>query len=288
MLINRPIAFVLASTDHGAMILNRHDYQMMDKTSGIGVGFEMLTNSAYDRPGVGVGIKLLQLRRKYFGDGVVALDVGANVGVMTVEWARAMTRWGNVLAFEPQSRVFYALCGNIALNNCFNAHAMMAAVSDEADLLRIPQLDPTVPANFGGLNICSLYLDEEVRNKDWLGQKVDALPSERAQVVKLDSFGFSRVDLIKIDVEGMELRVLDGAKNLIDEHKPILIVEHIKCGALALRERLTERYGYRISKSGLNFIAVHESDPGVDAVREGQSPPQPDDTIDELKGAANG
>lgn len=59
----RKIAFVLAASDHGTMIVNR-----FDERNGIGVGFQIHEDSSFD----------LALRRQYFGDGVMALDCGAN------------------------------------------------------------------------------------------------------------------------------------------------------------------------------------------------------------------
>ena len=47
------------------------------------------------------------------GDGVVAVDGGANIGVHTIEWATAMTGWGSVIAIEPQERIYYALAGTL-------------------------------------------------------------------------------------------------------------------------------------------------------------------------------
>ena len=48
---------------------------------------------------------------------------------------------------------------------------------------------------------------------------------ENINVIKLDSFNFSKVDLIKIDVEGREAEVLEGAVNTIKTHKPVLMIE---------------------------------------------------------------
>src|SRR5262249_33086719 len=110
----RKIAFVLASSDHGTMIVNRLDYRMLDQRSGIGVGFQILETSSFDASEIDTALSLLGLRRTYFGDGVVALDCGANIGVHTIEWARRMSGWGQVIAIEAQERVFYALAGNIA------------------------------------------------------------------------------------------------------------------------------------------------------------------------------
>ena len=120
----RKLAFVLAATDHGPMILNRFDYHALDANRFYGVGIELLQGGAFSPAEINLSLGLLDLRRRYFGDGVVAIDCGANIGVHAVEWAKHTTGWGSVTAFEAQERVLYALAGNIALNNCFNARAV--------------------------------------------------------------------------------------------------------------------------------------------------------------------
>ena len=70
----RKIAFVLAASDHGTMIVNRFDYRMVDERSGIGVGFQILEGGSFDAQEVDLAMSLLGLRRQYFGDGVLALD----------------------------------------------------------------------------------------------------------------------------------------------------------------------------------------------------------------------
>src|SRR5262245_18223047 len=98
--VGRKLAFVLASSNHGTMIVNRFDYRMVDALHGFGVGLEILETAQFDPLEVNMAVELLGLRRKYHGDGVVALDCGANIGVHTVEWAKAMTSWGSALAVE--------------------------------------------------------------------------------------------------------------------------------------------------------------------------------------------
>ena len=80
-------------------------------------------------------------RREKHGDGVIAIDCGANIGVMTVEWARHMTGWGEVLAIEAQERIYDAPAGNICINNCFNARALHPAVGNTDGDIKIAQPD---------------------------------------------------------------------------------------------------------------------------------------------------
>src|SRR5712691_10414667 len=108
----RKIAFVLAASDHGTMIVNRCDYRIVDSRGCIWVCFQILEGASFDPEEVDAALSLLGLRRQYFGDGVVALDCGANIGVHTIEWAKRMHGWGEVIAIEAEERLFYALAGN--------------------------------------------------------------------------------------------------------------------------------------------------------------------------------
>lgn len=262
----RKIAFVIVASEHGTMIVNRFDYKMADKTRGIGLGFQILERSAYDPGEVDLVLQLLRLRQKYYGDGVVAIDCGANVGVHTVEWAKAMTGWGSVIAIEAQERLYYALAGNIAINNCFNARAIFAAVSSADGTMRIPNPDYFTPSSFGSLEL-------KPRDKtEFIGQPIDYSPESGVEVrtLALDSLKLDRIDLIKIDVEGMEFDVLQGAAQSIARHRPVLIVEAIKTDRDMLRDWLTQN-DYTPFHSGLNIVAVHASDKTRDHIKPAPS-----------------
>ena len=88
----RPIAFTLASTDHGSMLVNRFDYHSVNN-HGFGMGYQLLTNSSYDPEEVNLLLQFLDRRKQIFGEGVVAIDCGANIGVHTIEWAKFMHGW---------------------------------------------------------------------------------------------------------------------------------------------------------------------------------------------------
>jgi FkbM family methyltransferase len=252
----RKIAFIVASTEYGSMILNRFDYRMVNETAGIGVGHMLLETSRFE-PQVGsVAMQLLMQRRQHFGDGVIVMDCGANIGVHTVAWAKGMAGWGQVLAIEAQERIYYALAGNIAINNCFNARALHAAVGATDGVLRVPTPDYLRPSSFG-----SLELRQSATN-EFIGQDVD-YSEERLQPIRMmtiDSLNLARLDMIKIDVEGMESDVLDGAKATLEKCLPIIIVERIKSQQQAITQALAS-YGYEWFAFELNYLAVHPSDP---------------------------
>jgi FkbM family methyltransferase len=257
----RKLAFVLAAADHGPMIVSRLDYRMMAADRGIGVGFQILESGGFDTNEVALVLSVLELRRQHFKDGVLAVDCGANIGVHTIEWARRMTGWGSVLAIEAQERIYYALAGNIAINNCFNAVALHAAVTDKPGILHIPRPNYLVPASYGSLEL------RKTDTTEFIGQPIDytAGSLQPVQAINIDSLNLPRIDFIKIDIEGMELEALAGADNAIARHRPAMLVESIKTSAAALHAWLTSR-GYAIFRIGINFLAIHTSDPILAAI----------------------
>jgi FkbM family methyltransferase len=258
----RKIAFVLASTEHGAMIVNRFDEFRRPDNSGFGVGFQLLENAAYDPADVTLLLTMLDLRRRCYGDGVVAIDCGANIGVHGVEWAKHMTGWGVVIAIEAQERIYYALAGNLALNNCFNARAIHAAVSDTPGLMKIPNPNYLAPASFGSLEL------KQRDGTEFIGQAIDYSEARMVEVraITLDAFNFPRLDLIKMDVEGMELEALAGAANSIQAHRPMMLIEAMKVDAGKLRTWL-EALNYMVLQSGINLLAIHKEDEGLKHVK---------------------
>jgi FkbM family methyltransferase len=252
----RTLAFILASTQHGSMIVNRFDHAGSSPESSFGVGWQLLERSGFDVQEVMLAKGLLDRRRKNFGDGIVAVDAGANVGVHTIEWARHMHGWGRVLAFEAQEAIFYALAGNIVLNNCLNARARWAALGESDGHMQIPQPDYFAPASFGSLEL------RQRERTEAIGQPIsyDAADCVTVPAVALDSLEWDRLDFIKIDVEGMEADVLRGARACIERFHPSILLEVIKSDRPELRAML-EGWGYELFDAHINWLAVHPTDP---------------------------
>jgi FkbM family methyltransferase len=264
--VQRKLAFVLASSNHGTMIVNRLDYRMVDANAGFGVGFQILETASFDPSEIKLAVGLLAARQRHHGNGVLAIDCGANIGVHTIEWAIAMTGWGTVFAIEAQERIYYALAGNIAINNCFNAMAIHAAVSSESGIMTIPNPNYLVPSSFGSLEL------RKGANNEFIGQAINY--AENTAVVRkvaLDEFNLPRVDFIKLDVEGMEIEALHGAEKTIKSSRPILLVEKIKSNTEELHRWFTDR-GYVLREVGINILAVHSDDKTLTELAPAKTP----------------
>ena len=100
-----------------------------------------------------------------------------------------------------------------------------------------------------------------------VGQPID--DSEASSVdtpmITLDSLALPRCDLIKIDVEGMELSVLEGATRTINQHHPILHAETLKIDKGQFMSRMAS-FGYDRFDIGQNCLVLHRSDPSLSHV----------------------
>jgi len=146
--------------------------------------------------------------------GQTVLEIGSNIGALTLPIARLVGDHGVVVAVEPQRYCHQMLCGSLALNSITNTRAIWAACGDHLrTFIHIPRYEPTQPNNFGGVDI-----REDVPSGElvWCPTVVDLLHT-------LDLQG--RVDFLKIDVEGMEPAVLRGAESLFSTSRPIVYAE---------------------------------------------------------------
>jgi FkbM family methyltransferase len=247
-------AFVVASTDHGMMIVNRFDHNTTASGFTYGVCHSLLETSAFDPDEINAMIQILTLLRKHRGDGVVLLDGGANVGVHSLTAGRLMQGWGAVLAFEAQERVFYAAAGNVAMNNLFNVVVRWNALAESPCVINIPAPDYMKASSFGSLEM------QYNANSENIGQEIDMSKSTPVQAVSIDSLNLSRLDFLKLDVEAMEEQVIRGASATMTRCKPIVQIEQLKANQLSLN-KLIESFGYVVFNIGQNILGVPKDDP---------------------------
>ncbi len=171
------------------------------------------------------------LFREAIKPGQTVLDVGANIGAHTVAFARLVGPSGRVIAFEPQRTAYYSLCGNAVQNNLDHVICRQEAAGAAPGSIAVPELDYGRDNNFGGLEL----------SPDATWARTYSVP-----LVRIDDLGLSACDFIKIDVEGMERQVLEGAAETLRRFKPLLYVEDDRPNnSNALRERL-DALGYEL------------------------------------------
>jgi len=149
----------------------------------------------------------------------MVVEVGSNMGVHTVPLGRELARQGrSMLAFEPQPVIFQQLCANLALNGLMNVNALPYACSSQAGILFFDIPDYLNSGNFGGTAL---------REKLAQGSHLVTAATHAVPCYPLDDLVREEpVALIKIDVEGHELRALQGAEQLLARCHPILYVEN--------------------------------------------------------------
>ncbi len=140
--------------------------------------------------------------------GMVVLDVGAHAGYYTLLMAKQVGQNGKVIAFEPNSVVRELLIKNIGLNKYDQVTVSPFALFSREGTTALETLD---------ISNMRLSLHGAATNT----QPVVMRAFDHCRV----ELGISQVNLIKIDVEGAELDVLQGMRELLDNCYPALLIE---------------------------------------------------------------
>jgi FkbM family methyltransferase len=136
----------------------------------------------------------------------VVIDAGANFGYNSVIMGKKIGSDGTLISFEPQRIIYQQMCGNLILNNIYNGHPINAAVGQEESTANL------VPVYYeaGWVNIGDTSIGDG---------------GEEIRVCKIDDIIDTRVNFIKIDVQGFELDALKGAKNILTNYQPDIFIE---------------------------------------------------------------
>jgi FkbM family methyltransferase len=192
---------IIDSDGFNAVVKGRHGYVLYNK------------NDAYIGKAIEKYGEFSELEVRLFGqickEGDIVIEAGANIGALTLPIARLVGKRGRVYAFEPQRIVFQTLCANMALNSIENVECHQLALSAQEGFVQIPDIRYDVAGNFGGVDVRRFKTGHKVRTA-----RLD------------DVLDIPRLNLLKIDVEGMEHEVISGARTLIGKHKPALYVEN--------------------------------------------------------------
>lgn len=167
-------------------------------------------------------IKIDRLFEKYVKPGSTVVDIGANIGLHTLRSALLTGQTGKIIAIEPSTWAIKKLQRNLELN---------------------PELSKII-------EIRHIALGENVEKAISLGFQSsyrlngkNEIYSEVVDVLTLDSIAeqdsLQSVDFIKIDVDGHELHILRGAKNMLSISKPVLVVEFTPSYSTSYLDELT-------------------------------------------------
>jgi FkbM family methyltransferase len=154
---------------------------------------------------------LLHIAKSYLRPDAVILDVGANLGVTSAIFSVSAPR-GQIFSFEPSPSIYPYLLKTIAANDIKNCVPFQLALGAQSGQLEF--FDNSASASASHLVVKDVTLGGHTH-------KVEV--STLDQVVKENSI--SRLDLIKIDVEGLELDVLNGGRRTLESMKPAVFLE---------------------------------------------------------------
>ena len=155
----------------------------------------------------------MQWVANFLKPGMKVIDIGANVGLYSVLAASLIGENGRVWAFEPSKETFNRLKRNLELNNCSVVVALELALTNESDAAKYLVSD----AGYGDVY---RYLASSPDSK--------SPNAELIQTTTLDAFvqehNIDNIDLIKIDVEGGEYKVLLGSLKVLADNKKVTIM----------------------------------------------------------------
>lgn len=188
----------------------------------------------------------------------VILDVGANIGVMTLQFAKLASR-GHVYAFEPTHYAFRQLQVNLDLNP-----PLATRVTAIQTFVSVSSVDRPALQVYASWKVDGTHGGD--RHPVHLGT---ASATEGVGATTLDDLaatcGLTRVDLVKIDTDGHELEVLKGAVQILKRLRPAVVFE---VGIYLMGERgigfthyeeLFHSFGYRIvdAKTGRKITTAN-------------------------------
>jgi FkbM family methyltransferase len=150
-------------------------------------------------------------------EGMNFIDIGANIGAHTLYMSKLVGPSGRGFAFEPCNSHSSILFYNLMTNNCFNTTVYQYGCSDVEETMYVEERFTLTKKqdNFGGITL----QNKKSENND-----------ESIQTRVLDNMNLPRIDIVKIDAEGMEERVIKGMREIIERDRPVFILEiHSAC-----------------------------------------------------------
>jgi len=175
---------------------------------------------------------------RHLRPGMVFYDVGANAGFFTLLGACLVGNAGHVVSFEPHPTTARLLKKQVSANGIENVSVVKAAVTKHVGVAQFSDDRPSVMNSLVAPGQSERMVEVKTTTLDWEAKR------------------YPPPDLIKIDVEGAEIDVLQGAVELIKRNRPILLVE-IHSHAIALQyDEIIADLGYQTESLQGSLISV--------------------------------
>jgi FkbM family methyltransferase len=193
--------------------------------------------------------------RRSIDPGDVIVEVGANIGVHTLLLADLVGPSGSVIAFEPTVYAQRKLAANIALNR-----RLQTRISVRPELVTNHELATPNLSIQSSFPVGERYLvGERYAAGNPVGETVAARP------MALDELSPARLDLLKIDVDGYDYKVLQGAARLLKSLKPIVLVELCEYTLRSQGDCIRDIFSLL---SSLGYVAFYENGRPIESVEK--------------------
>jgi FkbM family methyltransferase len=176
--------------------------------------------------------ELIRYLKETLHPGMTCVDVGANVGYLTLFMAKRVGQTGRVFAFEPTSRICELLKANVSLNSCRQVVIEQAALSDHIGALQFHE----GPTGFDVYNSAGTITHPTAIPQPFMTSQVRCLTLDSY----LGELEWPEIDIVKIDVEGGELSVLKGMEQVLKSSPGIQLI-------IELADQTTHGFGYSAS-----------------------------------------
>ena len=196
----------LAPTSPTKEVVTLHDGIRMELVLNEYVQSQLYLFGAFEP----VTVKVL---KRLVKSGDTVLDIGANVGYISLVLAKCVGNSGKVFSFEPDSKNFASLKRNLALNADCNIEPIAKAVSDSHQPIRLYH------AKFDFNAGAHSMLPSEKHSSDFV--EIEATTIDEF----VTSHGLKKVDVIKIDIEGAEMKAFNGMTETLRNSRPLIVCE---------------------------------------------------------------
>ena len=164
-------------------------------------------------------VRLARLLMRHLKPGDTFIDVGGHFGYFTLLASRLVGPAGRVVAFEASRNTYAVLVENVRQQPNVTAHHL--ALSDQHETISFFEF-PVLYNEFNSMDV------DQFRNEKWFAkfppQRIDVLATRLDDMVERDNL---QPAIIKIDVEGAELKVIRGAAGILRHQRPLVVMEYL-------------------------------------------------------------